>query len=213
MPDAYETSAAKLAANLAGFEAANEALQIMGGLGYTRETLVEYCLLRTRGWMIAGGSIEMLKNRIAESDLRTTFQPASRGGDPVNLAGTTAGVSRARLGPVLFHPASVALVGVSDDTSKTTGRPLGFLRRAKFNGAVYPVNRTRTRCRANGHGPILTALPEMPDHVFVMVPTAHVLDTVRECVELGCPVVTVLADGFVEDGEAGGPGADSPLGR
>jgi alkylation response protein AidB-like acyl-CoA dehydrogenase len=67
LPDAYETSAAKLAANQAGFAAANEALQVMGGMGYTRETLVEYCLLRTRGWMIAGGSIEMLKNRIAES--------------------------------------------------------------------------------------------------------------------------------------------------
>jgi hypothetical protein len=67
LPDVYETSVAKLACNQAGFEAANEALQVMGATGYTRETLVEYCLLRTRGWMIAGGSIEMLKNRIAES--------------------------------------------------------------------------------------------------------------------------------------------------
>jgi alkylation response protein AidB-like acyl-CoA dehydrogenase len=31
-----------------------------------QETLVEYCLKRCRGWMIAGGSIEMLKNRLAE---------------------------------------------------------------------------------------------------------------------------------------------------
>jgi alkylation response protein AidB-like acyl-CoA dehydrogenase len=67
LPDAYETSVAKLAANLAGFDAANESLQIMGATGYSQESLVEYCLRRTRGWMIAGGSIEMLKNRIAES--------------------------------------------------------------------------------------------------------------------------------------------------
>jgi hypothetical protein len=67
LPDAYETAVAKLAANLAGFDAANEAVQIMGGTGYSQESLVEYCLRRTRGWMIAGGSIEMLKNRIAES--------------------------------------------------------------------------------------------------------------------------------------------------
>jgi len=67
LPDAYETTVAKLACNQAGFDAANEALQVMGAMGYTRETLVEYCLLRTRGWMIAGGSIEILKNRIAES--------------------------------------------------------------------------------------------------------------------------------------------------
>jgi hypothetical protein len=73
LPDAYETTVAKLACNEAGFAVANEALQVMGATGYTRETLVEYCLLRTRGWMIAGGSIEMLKNRIAESVFERRF--------------------------------------------------------------------------------------------------------------------------------------------
>lgn len=66
LPSPYETAVAKIACNLAGFEVATEAIQIMGALGYSRETLVEYCMRRTRGWMIAGGSIEMLKNRIAE---------------------------------------------------------------------------------------------------------------------------------------------------
>jgi alkylation response protein AidB-like acyl-CoA dehydrogenase len=66
LPSAYETAVAKAACNQAGFEVSNEAVQIMGALGYSRDTLVEYCLRRTRGWMIAGGSIEMLKNRIAE---------------------------------------------------------------------------------------------------------------------------------------------------
>jgi alkylation response protein AidB-like acyl-CoA dehydrogenase len=67
LPDAYETAAAKLACNLAGWEVANDALQAMGGMGFSEESIVEYCVRRTRGWMIAGGSIEMLKNRIAES--------------------------------------------------------------------------------------------------------------------------------------------------
>jgi alkylation response protein AidB-like acyl-CoA dehydrogenase len=66
LPSAYDTSVAKLAANEAGFKAAHEAVQIMGGMGYSTETLVEYCFKRTRGWMIAGGSLEILKNRIAE---------------------------------------------------------------------------------------------------------------------------------------------------
>jgi alkylation response protein AidB-like acyl-CoA dehydrogenase len=67
LPSAYETTMAKLACNQAGFEVANEAVQIMGGMGYSQETLAEYCMRRTRGWMIAGGSIEMMKNRIAET--------------------------------------------------------------------------------------------------------------------------------------------------
>jgi alkylation response protein AidB-like acyl-CoA dehydrogenase len=67
LPSAYETTIAKLACNQAGFDVANEAVQIMGGLGYSEESLAEYCMRRTRGWMIAGGSIEMMKNRVAES--------------------------------------------------------------------------------------------------------------------------------------------------
>lgn len=67
LPGAFDTAAAKLACNQAGFEVANEALQVMGGMGFSQEAIVEYCVRRTRGWMIAGGSVEMLKNRLAES--------------------------------------------------------------------------------------------------------------------------------------------------
>lgn len=66
LPSAQDTAMAKLACNEAGYFAANEAVQIMGGTGFSRESTAEYCLRRTRGWMIAGGSLEMLKNRIAE---------------------------------------------------------------------------------------------------------------------------------------------------
>ena len=65
-PSAEETSIAKAFCNKTGFDAANESMQIMGGAGYSQDCLVEYCLRRTRGWMIAGGSPEMMKNRIAE---------------------------------------------------------------------------------------------------------------------------------------------------
>ena len=61
--------------------------QIMGGMGYTEETLVEYCFRKCRGWMIAGGSIEILKNRIAESVFERTFsqrppKTVTQGGGP-----------------------------------------------------------------------------------------------------------------------------------
>jgi alkylation response protein AidB-like acyl-CoA dehydrogenase len=66
LPSAYDTAVAKLAANEAGFRAADEAVQVMGAMGFSTEALVEYCFRRTRGWKIAGGSTEILKNRIAE---------------------------------------------------------------------------------------------------------------------------------------------------
>jgi alkylation response protein AidB-like acyl-CoA dehydrogenase len=72
-PSPEETSIAKAYCNQSGFEIANEALQVMGGQGYSQEELVEYCLRRCRGWMIAGGSIEILKNRIAEGVFERSF--------------------------------------------------------------------------------------------------------------------------------------------
>lgn len=73
LPSAQSTAMAKLACNEAGWFAANEALQVMGGMGFSQEAIVEYCVRRIRGWMIAGGSIEMLKNRIAEGVFGRTF--------------------------------------------------------------------------------------------------------------------------------------------
>jgi alkylation response protein AidB-like acyl-CoA dehydrogenase len=72
-PSPEETAIAKACCNQAGFDVANEALQVMGGMGYSQETLVEYCLRRCRGWMIAGGSLEILRNRIAEHIFERSF--------------------------------------------------------------------------------------------------------------------------------------------
>jgi alkylation response protein AidB-like acyl-CoA dehydrogenase len=66
LPSPMETAIAKCFCNRAGHEVADAAMQILGGLGFSEESLVQYCVRRTRGWMIAGGSIEMMLNRIAE---------------------------------------------------------------------------------------------------------------------------------------------------
>jgi len=73
MPSAEDTALAKLFCNQAGFDVASEAMQIMGGMGYTEETLIEWCFRKCRGWMIAGGSLEILKNRIAEGVFERQF--------------------------------------------------------------------------------------------------------------------------------------------
>ena len=72
-PSAEETAIAKIACNRAGFNVANEAMQAMGGAGYGQDSLVEYCFRRTRGWMIAGGTIEILLNRVAEAVFERSF--------------------------------------------------------------------------------------------------------------------------------------------
>lgn len=73
LPDAQQVAIAKYACNQAGWMAANESMQVMGGTGYSQDLLVEYCVRKTRGWMIAGGSLEMMKNRIAEGVFGRSF--------------------------------------------------------------------------------------------------------------------------------------------
>lgn len=68
-PDGTLAAMAKFACNTAGYEAANEAAQMFGGYGMSTEYPLAYLLARTRAWMIAGGSLEILRNRIADDML------------------------------------------------------------------------------------------------------------------------------------------------
>ena len=103
----------------------------------------------------------------------------------------------------LFSPRSVAVVGQSDDAGKTAGRPLKFLRQMGYAGRIYPINPRRETVLGERAWPSLTALPEPPDHVYVVTPTEAAVEAVEECGRLGVKVVTVLADGFAEAGAAG----------
>ncbi len=76
-PDPAEAAVAKCFANEAAFEVANGALQAFGASGYSTEFPLEYIARRVRGWMIAGGSVEIMRNRIAEDvfDRRFSQRP------------------------------------------------------------------------------------------------------------------------------------------
>ena len=73
LPSAEDTAIAKAFCNKAGFDICNEAMQVMGGTGYSQDSLIEYCFRKSRGWQIAGGSTEMMKNRIAETVFERRF--------------------------------------------------------------------------------------------------------------------------------------------
>lgn len=103
----------------------------------------------------------------------------------------------------LLYPGSVALVGVSDDASKTAARPLSYLKRAGYRGTIYPVNPSRDTIQGEKAYPSLADLPERPDHVFVMTNAESSLLVLRDCVRLGVPVATILAVGFSEAGDEG----------
>ena len=112
-------------------------------------------------------------------------------------------VSGTSLAKALFSPSSIAVIGASDDPSKTSGRPVLFLRRAGFKGAVYPINPRRETVLGERAWPSIASLPEVPDHAYIVSPTERVIDAVEECARAGVKVVTILASGFSEVGTEG----------
>ena len=103
----------------------------------------------------------------------------------------------------LFAPESVAIVGQSNDFTKTAGRPLKFLLQMGYAGRIYPINPGRETVLGQRAWPSLAALPEAPDHAYIVTPTDAAIEAVAECGKLGVKVATVLADGFTEAGEWG----------
>lgn len=114
-----------------------------------------------------------------------------------------AGNTTRTLADNLLRPRSVAVVGASGDPRKTTSRPQRFLRRAGFTGSVYLVNPAREEVLGERCYPSLSALPEVPDHVFILTNAEPAIEAVRECATLGVAAATILASGFGEEGAEG----------
>jgi acyl-CoA synthetase (NDP forming) len=107
------------------------------------------------------------------------------------------------LAQMLLAPQSVAIIGQSNDATKTAGRPLKYLRQAGYAGRVYPVNPRRDEVLGERAWPSLGEVPELPDHAYVVASTDATMDAIEECARLGVPVVTALANGFSETGAEG----------
>src|ERR1044072_2419395 len=92
---------------------------------------------------------------------------------------------RAALRQALLSPRAVALIGQSDDASKTTGRPLRFLRAMGYRGTVYPINPRRETVLGERAWTSVSALPEPPDHAYILLPTEARIDRVADCGRAG----------------------------
>ena len=106
------------------------------------------------------------------------------------------------LGPLLA-PRSVAVIGASDDPDKVGGRPIDYLRRFGFDGAVYPVNPNRSQIQGLASFATVDQLPEVPDVAVVAVGGEAAVDAVERCAGAGVGAAVVMASGFGEASEDG----------
>ena len=73
LPTAIETTAAKLYCNEMARQVADDAIQLHGGYGYSTEMPLEFLYRKIRGWSIAGGTVQVLRNRMADLIYERSF--------------------------------------------------------------------------------------------------------------------------------------------
>jgi acetate---CoA ligase (ADP-forming) len=103
----------------------------------------------------------------------------------------------------LFHPRSVALIGVSNEQNKLSGRPFRFFREYGYAGDVYPVNPkypeiAGLRCFAK-----LSDIPGEVDLAVITLPASAVPEALRECGTKGVKAAAIISSGFAEVGGEG----------
>ncbi|MET0185651.1 MAG: CoA-binding protein, partial [Achromobacter sp.] len=78
----------------------------------------------------------------------------------------------------LFKPRSVAVIGASADPKKTAGRPIEFLIRHGFDGAIYPVNPRAESIAGLPCYPSIDALPATPEVAIVLLNADRAIEAV-----------------------------------
>ncbi|MEJ8810424.1 acetate--CoA ligase family protein [Variovorax ureilyticus] len=103
----------------------------------------------------------------------------------------------------LLKPRSVAVIGASADPAKTAGRPVSYLLKHDFGGAIYPVNPKVPQIGGLACYPDVASLPETPDVGIVLLGAERAHLAVRELAQRGAAAAIVLASGYTETGEQG----------
>lgn len=103
----------------------------------------------------------------------------------------------------LLRPGSIAVVGVSRDTSKWGYKVYHNIVSNGYRGRVYPVNPTAPDVDGNACYPAVGAIPGPVDLAIVIVPAALVLPVVDECGAKEVRALCVITAGFGETGPEG----------
>src|SRR5262249_11570314 len=102
----------------------------------------------------------------------------------------------------LLRPSSIAIVGASEKVGPGLNAWL-TLQRLDYPGTVHLVTPSRPELFGRRTYPTLDAIGEPVDLVFIAVPQAGVVETVRAAAERGAGGAAILSSGF---GEAGADG-------
>jgi acetate---CoA ligase (ADP-forming) len=103
----------------------------------------------------------------------------------------------------MSEPRSVALIGVSDDATKVSGRALAYLKRYQYAGEIFPINNRVTTVQGMQAYARVSETPTPPELALVSLPASRVEESLNACIESGVKTAIVYASGFAEQDDAG----------
>jgi acyl-CoA synthetase (NDP forming) len=98
----------------------------------------------------------------------------------------------------IFHPRSVAVVGVSSKEERSWDSWLTRLLHFGFSGPIYPINPNADTILGLKAYPSVRAVPGPVDYCIVQVPAEHSLDVLADCAAKGVRAVHFFTAGFTE---------------
>ena len=102
-----------------------------------------------------------------------------------------------------LDPRSIAVVGASDNPHKVGGRPILYMKRYGYRGAIYPINPGRAEVQGLKAYASIGDTPEAPELAVIAVAGEDAVRAVQDCAARGVKVAVVMSSGF---GETGGEG-------
>jgi len=102
-----------------------------------------------------------------------------------------------------LEPRSIAIVGASDNPHKVGGRPILYMKRYGYRGAIYPINPGRAEVQGIKAYASIGEVPEAPELAVIAVAGDEAVRAVEECARKGVKVAVVMTSGFGETGAEG----------
>jgi len=103
----------------------------------------------------------------------------------------------------LFQPASVAIVGASQDESKSGGMFVSSLLKDGYKGTIYPINRKESEIMSLKSYPSVLDIPGEIDLAVMAIPAQGTPQAMAECAQKGVKFAVVHSVGFSELGTEG----------
>src|SRR6516162_7528721 len=113
----------------------------------------------------------------------------------------------------LLSPESVAVIGASADTETLRGRLTHALIGHGYDGRVFPVTRSQGEVLGLRAYLSVNALPKPVDLAVILVPAAHVIETLEQCGGRGIRAAVVISSGFAEESNEAARARDVELGK